>query len=305
MAFSQDSFHVLYDQAYESYNAKDYKNAGRDFSKAYLDNYNNKKIESLSSAAYNAACSWSLASEADSAFFILKKAITDERFLIFYDQLFKDEDFINLYKDVRWEEIATSYKQKKQRFDGGLNKEIVSLLTQVRRLDQEQRLVALDYEKKYGGQSVEAKDKWREVERQDVENFKVVSHIIDSLGWLSPKVVGYEGAQTLFMVIQHASLSNQLKYLPVLRKAVKKGNAQVSNLAYLEDRVALRQKLPQKYGTQLVRDGKTGRILYPDRMLDPENVDKRRAEVGLEPIAGYLKRNGATWDIAEYMKKFP
>jgi hypothetical protein len=40
-------------------------------------------------------------------------------------------------------------------------------------------------------------------------------------------------------------------------------------------------------------------------MIDPDNVDKRRAFVGLGPLAGYLKNFGIAWDPADYKKELP
>ena len=44
---------------------------------------------------------------------------------------------------------------------------------------------------------------------------------------------------TLFLVIKHANAPTQVKYLPMLREAVKNGNVKAHNLALLEDRVML------------------------------------------------------------------
>lgn len=42
--------------------------------------------------------------------------------------------------------------------------------------------------------------------------------------------------------------------------------------------------------------------LWP--VLDPENIDKRRAEIGLEPIAEFLKsRFDFEWDLEEQVKR--
>jgi Family of unknown function (DUF6624) len=48
----------------------------------------------------------------------------------------------------------------------------------------------------------------------------------------------------------------------------------------------LREKKKQLYGTQLVsKDGK----LAPEPIEDEANVDKRRKELGMPPLANYLK----------------
>jgi len=57
----------------------------------------------------------------------------------------------------------------------------------------------------------------------------------------------------------------------------------------LEDRILTREGKKQVYGTQLRLNQTTQRMeLYP--IEDEENVDSRRAVVGLEPLALYLKR---------------
>jgi hypothetical protein len=57
----------------------------------------------------------------------------------------------------------------------------------------------------------------------------------------------------------------------------------------LEDRILTREAKKQVYGTQLRLNQTTQRMeLYP--IEDEVNVDSRRAAVGLEPLAEYLKR---------------
>ena len=89
----------------------------------------------------------------------------------------------------------------------------------------------------------------------------------------------------------------------MMRDAVQKGNAKASSLALLEDRVALGLGNPQIYGSQLsqTEDGK----LFLEAMIDPDNVDKRRASVNLGPIAEYVSYFGLTWDLEEYKKQLP
>jgi hypothetical protein len=86
----------------------------------------------------------------------------------------------------------------------------------------------------------------------------------------------------------------------MMRDAVKKGNAQGGSLALLEDRVALRQGKKQIYGSQI---GSSEIQLYHVLpMEDPDNVDKRRAEVGLSPLADYVIHWQIKWDVEQYKK---
>ncbi len=106
----------------------------------------------------------------------------------------------------------------------------------------------------------------------------------------------------MFLVIQHADIQVQDKYLPMMREAVAAGKAQGSSLAMLEDRVAMRHCNKQIYGSQVINDP-AGKYLCP--VTDPDNLDKRRASVGLEPIADYLIKFGMKWDLEQYKRDLP
>lgn len=87
-----------------------------------------------------------------------------------------------------------------------------------------------------------------------------------------------------------------------MREAVKKGNASPSSLALLEDRVALGQGERQIYGSQIYTDKET-KEKYVAPLIDPENVDKRRAEVGLGKLADYTNHFGFNWDIKKHIER--
>ena len=130
-----------------------------------------------------------------------------------------------------------------------------------------------------------------------------VKKILDERGWLGADVVGNRGNLTLFLVIQHSDLETQEKYLPMMQDAVKNGNASPKHLAYLEDRVALKKGEKQIYGSQIMYLSETGEA-FVRPLIDPENVDKRRAEIGLGTMQDYLFTNfGLNWDVEEYKKK--
>ena len=88
-----------------------------------------------------------------------------------------------------------------------------------------------------------------------------------------------------------------------MREAVKNRKASPADLALLEDRVALREGRKQIYGSQVhgSPDGKN----WISPLEDPDNVDKRRAEVGLGPLAEYVAQWDIKWDVAEYKKQLP
>jgi hypothetical protein len=140
--------------------------------------------------------------------------------------------------------------------------------------------------------------------QQDAINQAKVEAILDKYGWLGADVVGEDGNDALFFVIQHAGLEIQEKYLPMLRDAVKKGNAKASLLALMEDRVNIGEGKKQVYGSQLDNNSTSGDLeVLP--LEDPDNVDKRRAEMGLETMAEYCKNFNLVWDVERYKKGLP
>ncbi|WP_407704770.1 DUF6624 domain-containing protein [Tenacibaculum tangerinum] len=157
-------------------------------------------------------------------------------------------------------------------------------------------------EEKYGRESAEMKEHWKLINETDSINLIKIKKILDERGWLGQKVIGNQGNSTLFLVIQHSDLETQLKYLPMMREAVKIGNASASSLALLEDRVALRQGKRQIYGSQIGRDQETGEY-YVSPLIEPEKVNERRAEVGLGTIEDYIKNWNMTWDLEKHKQR--
>jgi len=159
-------------------------------------------------------------------------------------------------------------------------------------------------ESKYGQQSKELKALYDEMDRADSTNLIQVESILKKYGWLGSDKIGRQANVTLFLVIQHSGLSTQEKYLPLIREAVKKGNAQARNLALLEDRVAIFKGNLQNYGSQLFWSKETNKyFILP--LADPDNVDRRRAEVGLQPLSEYVSNWNIKWDVEEYKRDLP
>jgi hypothetical protein len=165
-------------------------------------------------------------------------------------------------------------------------------LEEIYNSDQGIRNKYLALEKEYGHDSKEVKALMTDWRRIDSMNCIKVTAILDKYGWLATYEVGEQGNSTLFLVIQHADLNIQDKYLPKMRKAVREHKAEARELALLEDRVLLGHGKKQLFGSQVEMDAATGKYkLSP--IEDEPNVNKRRAAVGLEPLEEYVKH----WDI--------
>ncbi|MCT2408942.1 hypothetical protein NZD88_15455 [Chryseobacterium antibioticum] len=123
----------------------------------------------------------------------------------------------------------------------------------------------------------------------DRKNTKIVTKIIDSLGWLGEDKIGHDANLALFVVFQHTQeLSTREKYLQVMKKAVKTGNADKRQLAYMIDRDELLNHRKQIYGTQYSIN-KNGSA-FIENLIDPANINKRRKSMNLYPLEDYLKK---------------
>ncbi len=296
--FSQEipkEYFNLIKKADSLYNAKDYKTSTKVYSSAF-------KVNGWKGAPldrYSAACSAALANIPDTAFFYLERATKGGYST--YNHILKDSDLAVLHEDKRWKEILEKVKANKDKEEANLNKPLAHLLDSIHQEDQEGRKQISGLMKTYGWESKEVQALWKEISYKDSLNLIVITKILDQYGWLGADEVGYEGNSTLFLVIQHSDQITQEKYLPMMREAVKKGKAQGSSLALLEDRVALGQGKKQIYGSQIAMD-KEKKTYYVDKLEDPDNVDKRRAEVDLQPLAEYVKHWDIKWDVEEFKK---
>jgi hypothetical protein len=114
-----------------------------------------------------------------------------------------------------------------------------------------------------------------------------LEEIVDEYGWPTFSMVGEDGATAAWAIAQHADHDVELqeRMLDLMKVAAADGEADPSQTAFLEDRVALNLGRPQIYGSQIgCVDGEA----VPGPIEDEQNVDARRAEVGLDPLDDYL-----------------
>lgn len=164
------------------------------------------------------------------------------------------------------------------------NKALQSELLKMKEEDQQGRL------KMHGPGAAKASPEehkafWEKQGEIDRRNMKRLEEIIQEHGWPGKSLVGEEAAGAAFLILQHAEPEVLAKYFPLLKEAAAKGEADPQDAAMMEDRNLMYQGKKQIYGTQ-ISNGE----LYP--IENEENVDARRAAVGLPPLAEYLKYFG-------------
>ena len=143
------------------------------------------------------------------------------------------------------------------------------------------------------------------------QNADSLAAIVDEFGWPGESLVGNDGAEAAWLILQHAIGRPAFlrRCLPFLKNAVKAGDVPAAHVACLEDRIAVFEERPQRYGTQFDWDGSGN--LNPHPLEDPEKVDEYRASVGLGPLSEKIRemrRRAAAEghrqpdDFAEYLK---
>ena len=188
----------------------------------------------------------------------------------------------------------------------GFPKSIMAQLDTIHQEDQKYRLriVELLQKSRTESENIELISLHELMDEKDSINRLKIEKILNEYGWLGADVVGEQGNETLFLVIQHSDLETQLKYLPMMREALKLGKMKTKDFALLEDRIAVRQGKRQIYGSQIYKDFDTGEsYVYP--LIEPEKVNERRAKVGIdESIEDYVKRAvGMTWDVEKHKER--
>lgn len=144
-----------------------------------------------------------------------------------------------------------------------------------------------DLIKKYGNEKA-----WKifEEKRDSVglDNQQRIKKLYLKYGYLGFKEVGKENSVKFWLPIQHADkdVKFQKKMLKELWKQIRINNANRSDYALLEDRVAINTNQKQRFGSQVTYN-EVGQAIPKNGLLDSVNIDKLRAEYGLPSFKDY------------------
>lgn len=288
ISFAQQSQASLPDSLRE---AGDLEEAIKEYSRVYKTEPENK------GNTYNYACALTLDKQIDSAFHYLNIAVEKDTSVV----ALTDPDFYYLIKDERWKALEDKLIERVEaKFGKYENLELSKELWNMKLKDQAFYYQIKIADAKLGYASPISKALWELKHIINQKNVNRLEEIIAEHGYPKRSVVKGNAASAVFLIIQHADIEVQKKYLPMMKEAANNGEARWSSLALLIDRTNLREGNKQIYGSQIFRN-EDGSFEVKD-LEEPEYVNQRRAEVGLGPIEDYVKHWGIKWDVEQKEK---
>lgn len=119
----------------------------------------------------------------------------------------------------------------------------------------------------------------------NAQNVRRLGEVIDEHGWPGLRLVGADGADSAWMLAQHADRSNDVRrgWLIHLAAAVQTGDADPRHLATMVDRTEVVAGAPQQYGT-IVMLAEDGEVEFPVPVADAGRLDERRRTLGLPSL---------------------
>lgn len=121
-----------------------------------------------------------------------------------------------------------------------------------------------------------------------------LASILDTLPWPSPGIVGDDAAAAAWLVAMHA-IDRPPFMLRCLEAMTTAPDVARRHIAMLDDAIRFHAGIPQRYGTIVDWFDIDGTLqLGPGPIEAPEDLDARRATMGLESMAERMERGRQT-----------
>lgn len=129
----------------------------------------------------------------------------------------------------------------------------------------------------------------------DGAHTQLLRDLLIDYDWIDAHRFGPRIASHAWVLAQHADADPDFQQLALerMRPYLDDGGVRPGDYAYLFDRVAVNQGRPQRYGTQPLGECNADGSLSPKPLEDPDEVDARRTELGLGPMADALAEMAA------------
>lgn len=119
----------------------------------------------------------------------------------------------------------------------------------------------------------------------DAESAAAMREVLAEWDWIDRERFGSKVSQYAWLLVQHADSHPELQQLALERMQpyLENGGIRKADYAYLFDRVAVNNGRMQRYATQPTWECNAHGELELEPLEDPENVDARRAALGMKP----------------------
>ena len=131
--------------------------------------------------------------------------------------------------------------------DASQTRNLDSLLLALRDRDQAVRREVLRLSQQSPSPVDSLLSAYARMQEVDAGNQRMVAGLLEE-GW--PEEISDEAGEALWLVIDHADLEMQRRFMPLVEEQVKAGRLSKSSYATLLDRMLMRENRPQRYGTQ-------------------------------------------------------
>jgi fibronectin type 3 domain-containing protein len=140
------------------------------------------------------------------------------------------------------------------------------------------------------------------MEAMHVKNARRLRQLIADHGWPAADLAGADGAEAAWLIAQHSIGEPEFMRiaLRLIKECVEQGRAPAWHAAHLEDRIALYEGRPQRFGTQTIDDPHDG-LPRPWTLAEPDRVNELRALLAsnlfpqfLRPAATSLPKSAAS-----------
>jgi hypothetical protein len=119
----------------------------------------------------------------------------------------------------------------------------------------------------------------------DEENQAWLTQMLENCAWSDE--LSDEANNAVFLILQHAEDTMQEQYFPLIEEKMEAGIISKSDWATMLDRIKMHNGEYQVYGTQTFANLEEENIVWP--VEDPDNLEERRAEVGLPSMEAYFQ----------------
>jgi len=142
------------------------------------------------------------------------------------------------------------------------------------------------------GLSETARQRWPSMQSLalvDCNNTAWIRAQIAEHGWFDLSRYGERADEAAWLMVQHADRTPafQGEMLPFLEERAATGETSARRVAYLWDRVAVKEGRPQRYGTQM--NCENGQATPIGGLDDPEHVEERLAALGMNSFGFYQR----------------